>query len=251
MKRTNKNGMTLVEIVISMTILAAIAGMFVTVAVAAKKKNADTYMRSNEMYEQAAAAEAFSTNTDYGVNVKVSKLLADGSDNEFSIVADFGTLKLDSKAYGYMARRQDKDKNDTNYQLRFFRSDNVDIAAPNPAEGEYWVKVYNHSGVEQSITFNADCGGFYTNERESLGPSVSITVPNENKTAVGYCIGEGDTLFSIVDFDDPSKTLATFTQSSLIDYMEEKDGSRTGFIIIHICDGLEIKTQAEYEEASV
>ena len=59
MKNTNKKGMTLVEVIISMCILAAIAGMFVTVAVAAKKKNTDTYLRSNEMYEQAAAAEAF------------------------------------------------------------------------------------------------------------------------------------------------------------------------------------------------
>lgn len=247
MKKANKNGMTLVEVIISMCILGAIAGMFVTVAVAAKKKNTDTYLRSNEMYEQAAAAEAFSTNTDYGVNVKVSKLLTDGTNNEFSIVADFGSLRLDSKAYGYMARRQEKDMNDTRYQLRFFRSDNVDIATPNPAEGEYWVKVYNHSGVPQSLTFVAQCGNFYTNERASLGESVSIQIPNENKSSVGYCIGEDSDLFYICDFDNPAMVFASFTDTNIADFMEVKDGRLTGFIIIHICDGLEIKNQEQYE----
>lgn len=247
MKKANKNGMTLVEVIISMCILGAIAGMFVTVAVAAKKKNTDTYLRSNEMYEQAAAAEAFSTNTDYGVNVKVSKLLTDGSNNEFSIVADFGTLKLDSKAYGYMSIQQDIDKRDKNYQLRFFRSDNADIAAPNPAEGEYWIKLYNHTGLSQSISFIAMSGGFYTNEKKSRGPEASIEVPNESKTSVGYCVGEDSDLFYICNYENPSLVYASFNESNITDFMEVKDGRLTGFIIIHICDGLEIKTQEQYE----
>ena len=97
MKKSNLKGMTLVEVIIAMCILGAIAGMFVTVAVAAKKKNADTYIRSNEMYEQAAAAESYSTKTDYGINVKVSKLLANGStQNEFNINADFGSIAFNS-----------------------------------------------------------------------------------------------------------------------------------------------------------
>ena len=93
MKNTNKKGMTLVEVIISMCILAAIAGMFVTVAVAAKKKNTDTYLRSNEMYEQAAAAEAFDTSKDYGAGSShIKKLLTGGatSTNEYNLTADFG-----------------------------------------------------------------------------------------------------------------------------------------------------------------
>ena len=56
-KNKNLKGMTLVECIIAMCVLGAIAGMFVTVAVKAKNMNAQNYKRSNTMYEQAAAAE--------------------------------------------------------------------------------------------------------------------------------------------------------------------------------------------------
>jgi type II secretory pathway pseudopilin PulG len=248
MKKRNLNGMTLVECIIAMCILGAIAGMFVTVAVKAKSKNAETYVRANEMYEQAAAAESFSTETDYGVNVKVSKLLADGtSSNEFNIVADFGSIKLDSKAYGFMARRRDVDTRDTDYQLRFFRSENAEIATPNPAEGEYWVKVYNHSGTELRLQFDAQSGKFYTNSRASLGETVGVVLANENETALGYCIGENSDLFSISDWENPGLIIASFDESNITDYMEVKDGHVTGFIIIHICDGLEVKNQEAFD----
>ena len=86
MKKVNKNGMTLVEVIISMAILSCIAAMFVTIAVSAKNKNAETYIRGNEMYEQAAAAEAFNTKTDYGSHCKISKLMASATDNNFNII---------------------------------------------------------------------------------------------------------------------------------------------------------------------
>lgn len=248
MKKSNLNGMTLVEVIIAMCILGAIAGMFVTVAVAAKKKNADTYIRSNEMYEQAAAAESFSTDTDYGVNVKVSKLLANGStDNEFSIVADFKSISFNSKAYGYMARRRDVDTRDTNYQLRFFRSENTEIATPNPAAGEYWIKVVNHTGVPLRLKFIAQSGTFYSSERESLGPDAGIKVADERQAQVGYCIGDGSDLFTLCDWQNESTIIASFDESNFTDYMETKDGHVTGIVIIHICEGLEIKTDEQYK----
>ena len=250
MKNTNKKGMTLVEVIISMCILAAIAGMFVTVAVAAKKKNTDTYLRSNEMYEQAAAAEAFDTSKDYGAGSShIKKLLTGGasSTNEYKLTADFGTLKLEPKTYGYVAERRNKDKNDTNYQLRFFRSENAEIATPNPAEGEYWVKVYNHSGTELRLQFDAQSGKFYTNSRASLGETVGVVLANENETALGYCVGEESDLFTISDWENPGLIIASFDEGNITDYMEVKDGHVTGFIIIHICDGLEVKNQEAFD----
>ena len=73
MKKCNKKGMTLVEVIISMAILGAIAGMFVTIAVAAKNQNKDNYQRQREMYSQAAAAESFDTNVNIS-NARVVRL---------------------------------------------------------------------------------------------------------------------------------------------------------------------------------
>ena len=52
MKKCNKKGMTLTEVIIAMCILGVIASMFVTVAVAAKKKNADTAVKMLVLTEE-------------------------------------------------------------------------------------------------------------------------------------------------------------------------------------------------------
>ena len=253
MKNTNKKGMTLVEVIISMCILAAIAGMFVTVAVAAKKKNTDTYLRSNEMYEQAAAAEAFDTSKDYGAGSShIKKLLTGGasSTNEYKLTADFGTLKLEPKTYGYVAERRNKDKNDTNYQLRFFRSDIADLDPPDPSTGTYWIKITNHSGIVNmhALLVGLDEGvQFYTTKKSSLKYKANVPIGDEDTVIIGVCRGYTDQIFSFNDWRNEN-VMKTFTISDLDKYMEKEDGKATGYISIHVCEGLEIKTNEEYAE---
>ena len=247
MKKSNLKGMTLVEVIIAMCILGAIAGMFVTVAVAAKKKNAETYVRGNEMYQQAAAAESFSTKKDYGIDVKVSKLLSNGTKNNFDIQADFGSITLNAKAFGFMAYRNGEDKRDTNYQLRFFRSEDADIAAPNPADGEYWITVFNHSGTELNLAVDAASGTFYQHQKQSQGDHITNILKNEHEVSFGYNIGEESDLFTISDWNNGGTVIASFDENNITDFMEVKDGHVTGKIFIHICNGLEIKNQDEYD----
>lgn len=246
MKKFNKKGMTLTEVIIAMCILGVIASMFVTVAVAAKKKNADTAVRSREMYEQANAAETFNTSVSYDTGtIKVGKMLT-GSNNEVKISADFKTIKFDTNAYAYKVTRREKDSSDKNYNLRFFRCDNVNIATPNPAEGKYWLKVFNHTGMDLGIKFLSFDGGFFGADENHI-PDPGVVIANENFAQMGYKVGDAPDLFRLVDYDDNSVVFGTFSEDNIEKYMEVIDGKRTGFISIHICDGLEIKSQSEFE----
>ncbi|MBP1538276.1 MAG: type II secretion system protein [Ruminococcus sp.] len=247
MKKVNKNGMTLVEVIISMAILSCIAAMFVTIAVSAKNKNAETYIRGNEMYEQAAAAEAFNTKTDYGSHCKISKLMASATDNNFNIIADFGTITLKNKAYGFEVKRRGLDKKDQNYHLRFFRSENASTIVPNPDAGEFCIKIYNNSGVEQHLTLSAACGRFFNDKNKSEGDHPSFFVANDDKNEIGYAAGDDSELFRVCNWEDESVVYYTFNEVNLANFMEIKDGKVTGNVIIHICDGLQFKNQAEYE----
>ena len=247
MKKYNKKGMTLVEVIISMCIRAAITGMFITIAVAAKKKNADTAQRSREMYEQAAAAESFNTSVKYDTDtLKVSKLLTNAGSNNVKISADFGTLKIETNAYAYKVTRRGKDGNDKDYNLRFFRSDNVNIATPDPSVGKYWVKVFNHTGMSLDVSFLANDGGFFDVSENSI-PNPGIVIANETFAQIGYQVGSSANMFQLADFNDNSQVFVTLSDENIEKFKEKIDGKATGVINIHICDGLEIKSQEEYE----
>ena len=205
-KNRNLKGMTLVECIIAMCVLGAIAGMFVTVAVKAKNMNTQNYKRSNTMYKQAAAAENFNTNVKYGMDCRVSKMITGGATNKVTMDANFGSIDLETEAYGYTAKRtdDDEDSQDKNYQLRFFRSDYADILdPPDPANGRYWIKIYNDTGSDIDWKFFATPtvdGGTLTVSRDKCGdywcsivvedgkPNVSKTKIQE-ETAVGIDLG--------------------------------------------------------------
>ena len=260
--KRNQNGMTLVECIISMCILGAIAAMFVSIAVQAKKKNLDTYRRSNEMYTQAAYAENFNTDVTYDGDVKVSRLMA-GSNNKYVIGADFGTINLENEAYGYKSERRNEDNRDTNYRLRFFRSDYASLFdAPDPENGKFIIKIYNDSGEDIDgiwiATPTIGGGTFYNDE----GPA-----PGERTRAManGACFMIGlqlsDSPSSIVftmsqnpGINDPGHSGAgdhVFDEATFENYLEVKNGKLTGYAIFHICPDGSIKNQAEFEAMGV
>ena len=159
-----------------MAVLGVIAAMFVSIAIAAKKQNTDNYQRQREMYQQAAAAESYNPDVEYGMNVKVRRL---NSDNKVEMSADFskvGGYNIETDAYGYYAIRQGKDQKDTNYNLRFFRSKDAEIG-PKPDEGEYWFKIYNQSGSDLELyvsTPEEDGGRFFDDEKNSCGGEFDV-----------------------------------------------------------------------------
>lgn len=261
MKRIKRNqkGMTLVECIISMCILGAIAAMFVSIAVQAKKKNLETYRRSNEMYTQAAYAESFNTKVSYDGEFKISRLIASGSSSKFTIGADFGTINLESEAFGYKAERNGEDKKDDKYRLRFFRSDLVDLfEAPDPENGKFIIKIYNDSGTDIAglwlATPTIGGGTFYT-DVGPCGGDVSRAMANGSCFMIGLQLST--TPSSIVftmsqnpDINDPGHVASgdhSFDEASFEHYLTTKGGKLTGYAVFHICPDGSIKNQEEYE----
>lgn len=262
-KNRNLKGMTLVECIIAMCVLGAIAGMFVTVAVKAKNMNTQNYKRSNTMYKQAAAAENFNTNVKYGMDCRVSKMITGGATNKVTMDANFGSIDLETEAYGYTAKRtdDDEDSQDKNYQLRFFRSDYADILdPPDPANGRYWIKIYNDTGSDIDWKFFAtptvDGGTFYDNDGPIAG-EISQTMPSGSITQFGLQLSltPSSTIFTMSDNefinspDHVSSGDVVFDESLFENYLEVKNGKLTGFVIIHLTNE-GILNQEEYEASA-
>ena len=256
MKKANKKGMTLVEVVISMAVLGVIAAMFVSIAIAAKKQNTDNYQRQREMYQQAAAAESYNPDVEYGMNVKVRRL---NSDNKVEMSADFskvGGYNIETDAYGYYAIRQGKDQKDTNYNLRFFRSKDAEIG-PKPDEGEYWFKIYNQSGSDLELyvsTPEEDGGRFFDDEKNSCGGEFGILLKDNGSTQFGLVAGTGSNVFGISLNEGlfkashvPSSWDHAYNVSEFLGLQDVEDGNPTGYITLYFCDDGVIRNRAEYE----
>lgn len=190
MKKYNKKGMTLVEVIVAMTILGIMSALFVSVAVAAKKQNKDNAKRSAEMYEQAAAAENYDPTKEYSTeDIKVSKFLSTGTSNTFTIRAEFEGYDLKTDVYGYKVNRMDEDTKSEGYRLRFFKSQNADIV-PTLEPGEYWVKVINESGAEIDLFTSTPDGRLLNSSGTSLGSEFTQLLPN--KGMVDFVFKPGD-----------------------------------------------------------
>ena len=262
-KNKNLKGMTLVECIIAMCVLGAIAGMFVTVAVKAKNMNAQNYKRSNTMYEQAAAAENFNTAiTDYGPDVKISKLTTNGSTNKVELDANFVTIDLQPEVYGYSAKRnkdEDEDKSSHDYRLRFFRSDYLDIMdPPDASKGRYWIYFHNDSGADiDMIWFGTpaeDGGTFYDNSGPIPG-NVRNTIPAGGIVQIGLqlSLSPSSTILTISQNGDTNEEGHSVIGDIVIDestfenFLEVKNGKLTGYVHFHLCDDGVVRSQEEYE----
>ena len=263
-KNKNLKGMTLVECIIAMCVLGAIAGMFVTVAVKAKNMNAQNYKRSNTMYEQAAAAENFNTHVkSYGPDVKVSKMTTNGDTNKVQLEANFITLDLKPVTYGYAAKRnqdEDEDKSSHDYRLRFFRSDNLNLVdPPDVSKGRYWVKVYNDSGEDIDLVyFNtpSEDGGTLFDANGPLAGGCKNTFPGGCIIQFGLqlSLSPSEVLFTMSNNGNPNEEGhddtgdISFTADTFENFLEVKNDKLTGYVVIHVCDDGEIRNQQDYEE---
>ncbi len=255
MKKNNK-GMTLVEVVISMCILGIIAAMFVTIAVSAKRQNRDNYLRSNEMYGQAAAAEVYDPNKTYvGSEMKVGKMFSSGTNNNFEMVAPFTGYNIKTNAYGYKAINTDKDRNSKDYQLKFFKSRNADLV-PELDANEYWIKIVNDSGGNLDCFISTPDGRFFDTEKRPCGYEFTQIIPNGGFLDFGISPGDlGDeNLFGISENEglfDPghsSSSLDTkFTKAGIAAYRDKNDeGELQRTVTIYYANN-KFMTQAEYD----
>lgn len=256
--KRNKKGVTLVEVIIAMTLMAMMAGMLVTIAVQAKNTNRDNYIRSNEMNTQAVNAEQYNNNKNYNMSeIKVNKYVGSGqSDNTFALKADFGSgITWNTTAYGFKSKLNDIDK-DAGYQMKFLQGKDANVA-PDASVGVYWVKFYNDSGAELTnfVETPAGTGGsFFDVNKNVSGARVIMTTGIGGVSQFGFIISGAD-YFGFTETNDAGLYDATHTAGmsdyivTNLDHFCEKDasGNQTGFVIIHYMGGSTYYNQAEYE----
>ncbi|MBR1423146.1 MAG: prepilin-type N-terminal cleavage/methylation domain-containing protein [Ruminococcus sp.] len=245
LSKHNKKGMTLAECIIAMALLGAMSGMLVTIAVAAKRQNVANYFRANEMYEQAAEIEEFNPDVTYAAKfTKVSYLVstaAGATGNEFNLVADFGTYKLDTLTYGYKALPTGTDKNRKNYTLKALKSEFATVQmVPSPASGRFVVKLYNYAGQPLTIRLKVpDAGGgiFFNADETSISGDPPRPLLDGAIDEIGFSASTNNTLFEVLDetADGQSLLLGTITKSSLGNWGEhDAYGQLTGYIPLYL-----------------
>lgn len=252
----NEKGMTLVEVIVAMTLLGIMSGMFVTAAVYAAKANRDNYFRANEMATQAVDAAEFNSAKNYDMNeIRVSENNASGTaDNSFTLEADFGTVSWSTTAYGYKSKLNDIDE-DAGYQLKFFEGQDTAVS-PDPSNGIYWVKFYNDSGVDlinYAETPELTGGVFFDVNKNSTGNSLLLNTPTGSISQFGFK-ASGPDLFGftmspgLYDADHSMSVDDIMIESSDFEKFCEKDASnnKTGYIIIHF-NGSDYLSQSEFE----
>lgn len=261
LKKHNKKGVTLVEVIIAMTLLSMMAGMLVTVAVNAKNTNRDNYFRSKEMNEQALNAEQYNDAKNYDMNdIKVNKYVGDGqTDNDFALEADWGDgIKWNTTAYGYKTKLNSIDSK-AGYQLKFLQGTNVNIT-PNVNNGEYWVKFYNDSGAEITnfvMTPTTTGGKFFDANNNSSGNSVPLTTGIGGVSQFGFIATSSGDYFGFTETNDdlysashvPSTSdFILSNETTFKKYCEtDSNGNLTGYIVIHYMGGTTYLTQAEFD----
>ena len=245
LNKHNKKGMTLAECIIAIALLGAMSGMLATIAVAAKRQNVANYFRANEMYEQAAEIEEFNPDVTYAAKfTKVSYLAskaAGATGNEFNLVADFGSYKLDTLTYGYKALPTGTDKNRKLYTLKALKSEFATVQmVPSPASGRFVVKLYNYAGQPLTIRLKVpDAGGgiFFNADETSIGGNPPRPLIDGSIDEIGFNASTNDLLFTICDetADGMSLELGTVTKSTLASYWGETDsyGQLTGYIPLY------------------
>ena len=257
-KQCNKSGMTLVEIIVAMTLLAIMSTMFIVGAVGARKVNAENYKRSEEMYTQAVDAEQYNNNYNYDVDkIRVNKYNGkSGTDNAFKLEADFcDSIVWSTDSYAFKAKLNSVDE-DAGYQLKFLQGKDSSVS-PNVSNGVYWVKFYNDSGTDLANfaeTPELTGGKFFDANNNSSGNHVMLNTVNGSISQFGVIIGSIDYFAftenaGIYDAATHTPSISDFVINStnFDKFCEEKDGTKTGFIVIHYTGGNTYLNQAEFD----
>lgn len=250
--KTNKAGMTLVEVLVAMTLFTIMFMMVFSIMIYSTRMNAQTRNYDQEIDVHVEEAERYnpmavtidghsSTSTD------VSKYDAATRSIDFKFSGN--TITVGAVAF------QVNSKDDNNaFKLKFFNSTRPDVA-----HNKYWVRIYN---VTTNETDNAKIflymptdseGNFYLkNGSEALSEKVARTIPPKTALAVGFdgSVVSGQDLFyvSTIDGDrsdvvsqaENTQTLIKITKANLINYDPDGDG----YVDIYYCD----KGFLSYEE---
>lgn len=251
--KLNKSGMTIVEILVAMTLLAMMFMIVFGYMLASVKLNAQTRTYDQEVDVQVEDAERYNP----------MAATVNGSSSSSSNVSSFSNQQIDFNFGGrvisintdaYQADSRDPDNN--GFQLKFFS----DIG-PDTANGKYWIRIFN---VQLSSTDTAEIflylpsesGSFYVkNESTPYTSVVSKKIPIDTALGVGYDMSgaaSGDYFFVSTTGTLSQSDYGTWVSGDSQIYinsanLSDYDAEGDGYIDIYYTDD-GLKSYDEYQE---
>lgn len=261
MQKKNENGMTLVEVVVSMAILGIVSTMMITCLTFAINANRQNYDRNGEVSKQQVAVDKYDPSGSFDKSV-VKNRVGNTTSNKVNLSADFGTtlgVKWDvSNINTFKAAYTNTDKKNS-YQLKCIKPTDTLNIDPDPVNSVYVVTLYNDSSTEMK-------GQYFMIDKDGsslISPSgIPLTGADLYRSGI-TCIQGGQVSIGInakaakdgihftisPDGDSSSTPLFEFKSTNLENYMlKNSDGSDTGNIIIHYTDS-GFMNQKKYDES--
>lgn len=177
LKKLNKSGMTLVEVVIAMAIFSVFTLMITMAFSAAMQYNARNNKRDDELSRQQASLEksgGAGVMLNNGASLDDSVLIF-GGNNVDTFNLDTGTGFV-PKVTQYKAVKSDRNGNDINFELHTISSNYLTSALKlDPSNGYYNIIVQNDTENQVDVYITRTAGEFYGGMYD-----------RENRDATGY-----------------------------------------------------------------
>lgn len=238
-KFKNKQGMTLVEVLVAMTIFTIMFMMVFGIMASSIKLNAETRNYDQEIDVQIEDAERYNPMNATVNNLNSSSLNVSEYDdvtgtNKFPLTFSFSStgrvITIDGYAYSVDSR-----DDENGFSLKFFSSTRPDVL-----NKKYWIRLYNVSSNDNSKIYlylpKENHGSFYLkNESEPYTTMIHKVVPINTALGVGYDrTDSGNTYFWVSTLPDLSheqlettaidKNFIQVNNITIADYDFENDG---------------------------
>lgn len=190
MNKIKKNlaGMTLVEILVSMTIFAMMFAMVIGIMITSIRMNAETQVYDQEIDTQVEDVERFNPMGAYidGITsgtTNISEYNASGATNKNTMTFTFGSYAISVDGYSYVVNSYDAENA---MGMKFFSS-----TRPDTANGKYWIRLINASSEQEKTLYlilpKDDHGVFYQkNGTETFSSQMMKKVEKDKALSIGF-----------------------------------------------------------------
>lgn len=260
--KNNRKGVTLVEVVIAMSLLAIVSTMVVMMLEFAVKENANNYKRSEDVNAEGIFAETYdftkSKPASGSIMVEDNNISSSGN-NKIKLNIKFGATSFDvGSAYTYKSKLNQRSK-DVQYQLQFFSSVNSLDKLADPSKGYYFVQFYNDSAMDVNIRFSVPDtdgtmlldgkGAKLTGENAKSSPAMVLA---NGKSIIGFRIEQDASkrssagYFAINQATDSSPYDGGTADLNITGSVLSKYADDDGIVTIHYMDSGDFLNADEY-----
>lgn len=245
--KQNKQGVTLVEVIVAMTILGVIGTMLSGAYISANKARAATAKRVTEENQQATDIEEF--NYKQGSVDFEGENLEQMSQDPYKMTFDFGSVKIEHDSYGFTSTSTEL--SESGFALKFFTPSLNKIKLES---GEYWLTI-NSSSTEAMDTIILQTTNtsmsFFVDGDEDKEPAGDLQTDGTyiyyldvpGGSSVSFGVKEGDSVNYRI-YSGPSPVNDTLSLSSLTPTKVSSDGG--SFVQVYF-DGSDISVDAPDE----